>query len=163
MLEVGNGGMSNDEYQAHFSLWAALKAPLLIGCALKNISNATLQILGNEEVIAINQDPLGRQADLLEREVHEIGFKEIWGGELSNSRYTLIFFNRAESSTVFHSVLNRAEFMGKKVTGIRDVLAHADVAVPTNNLFVTKTVKMHGVAHYVFTLAKPAQLAEHSS
>jgi alpha-galactosidase len=80
MLEVGNGGMSNDEYQAHFSLWAALKAPLLIGCSLKNISNATLQILGNEEIIAINQDPLGIQADLLERDVHEIGFKEIWGG-----------------------------------------------------------------------------------
>jgi alpha-galactosidase len=70
MLEVGNGGMTNEEYQAHFSLWAALKAPLLIGCALKNISNATLAILGNEEIIAINQDPLGKQADLLEREVH---------------------------------------------------------------------------------------------
>jgi len=48
MLEVGNGGMTHDEYQSHFSLWAALKAPLLIGCALKNITDKTMSILGNE-------------------------------------------------------------------------------------------------------------------
>lgn len=47
MLEVGNGGMTHEEYIAHFSLWALLKAPLLIGCALKGISNDTLAILGN--------------------------------------------------------------------------------------------------------------------
>ena len=65
MLEVGNGQMTNDEYQSHFSLWAALKAPLLIGCGLSGITAQTLKILGNEEVIAVNQDPLGKQADLL--------------------------------------------------------------------------------------------------
>ena len=42
MLEVGNGGMTFDEYYAHFALWAVLKAPLLIGCSLENISNETL-------------------------------------------------------------------------------------------------------------------------
>lgn len=63
MLEVGNGGMSHDQYQSHFALWAALKSPLLIGCDLTNVSNSTLKILGNEEMIAINQDPLGVQAD----------------------------------------------------------------------------------------------------
>jgi alpha-galactosidase len=48
MLEVGNGQMTNDEYQSHFSLWAALKAPLLIGCGLSGITAQTLKILGNE-------------------------------------------------------------------------------------------------------------------
>jgi len=38
MLEVGNGGMTNDQYQSHFALWAVLKAPLLIGCNLKNMT-----------------------------------------------------------------------------------------------------------------------------
>lgn len=47
MLEVGNGQMTNDEYQSHFALWAALKAPLLIGCSLTGISKETLNILGN--------------------------------------------------------------------------------------------------------------------
>lgn len=48
MLEVGNGGMTNDEYTAHFTFWAILKAPLLIGCSLENISAETLNILGNQ-------------------------------------------------------------------------------------------------------------------
>lgn len=65
MLEVGNGQMTNDEYQAHFALWAALKSPLLIGCGLTGILPQTLAILGNEEVIAVNQDPLGMAADLI--------------------------------------------------------------------------------------------------
>lgn len=54
MLEVGNGGMTTNEYQAHFALWALLKAPLLIGCDLEKMSDDTLNILGNEEVIAVN-------------------------------------------------------------------------------------------------------------
>lgn len=59
MLEVGNGGMTNTEYQSHFALWAALKSPLLIGCDLSKITEPIMQILGNEELIAVNQDSLG--------------------------------------------------------------------------------------------------------
>lgn len=47
MLEVGNGGMTFNEYYAEFSLWALMKAPLIIGCDVTNISNETLTILGN--------------------------------------------------------------------------------------------------------------------
>lgn len=83
MLEVGNGGMTHDEYQTHFALWAVLKAPLLIGCDLANMSQSTLDILGNEELIAVNQDKLGKQADLIERKAHVFGWKEVWGGPLS--------------------------------------------------------------------------------
>jgi len=61
MLEVGNGGMTTTEYTSHFSLWALSKSPLLIGCDITNMSPATLSILTNSEVIAINQDPLGVQ------------------------------------------------------------------------------------------------------
>jgi len=61
VLEVGNGGMSDAEYVAHFSLWSISKAPLLIGCDVTKMSNATLSILTNPEVIAVNQDPLGVQ------------------------------------------------------------------------------------------------------
>nr|XP_034582022.1 alpha-galactosidase-like isoform X2 [Setaria viridis] len=55
MLEVGNGGMTYDEYVVHFSLWAVAKAPLIIGCDVTSISKETLGILSNAEVIAINQ------------------------------------------------------------------------------------------------------------
>lgn len=47
MLEVGNGGMTHNQYQSHFALWASLKAPLLIGCNLKNMSSSTISILSN--------------------------------------------------------------------------------------------------------------------
>ena len=62
MLEVGNGGMSFDEYRTHYSLWAITKAPLLIGCDVTKMDKETLEILANPEVIAINQDSLGEQA-----------------------------------------------------------------------------------------------------
>ncbi len=61
MLEVGNGGMTDIEYRTHLSLWAISRAPLIIGCDLTKIGPATLEILTNREVIAVNQDPLGVQ------------------------------------------------------------------------------------------------------
>jgi hypothetical protein len=61
VLQVGNGGMTNVEYISHFSLWAISKAPLIIGCNVNNMSAATLAILTNPEVIAVNQDSLGVQ------------------------------------------------------------------------------------------------------
>lgn len=61
MLEVGNGGMTDAEYISHFSLWSISKSPLLIGCDVTKMSNATLATLTNPEVIAVNQDPLGVQ------------------------------------------------------------------------------------------------------
>jgi hypothetical protein len=61
VLEVGNGGMNDAEYLTHFSLWAISKAPLLIGCDVNKMSAATLAILTNPEVIAVNQDSLGVQ------------------------------------------------------------------------------------------------------
>jgi len=61
MLEVGNGGMTWTEYKTHFSLWAISKAPLIIGCDITKLDDKTKEILANTEVIAINQDKLGKQ------------------------------------------------------------------------------------------------------
>ncbi|MDH2393305.1 CBM35 domain-containing protein [Streptomyces sp. HNM0663] len=65
MLEVGNGGMTDAEYRTHFSLWAEMAAPLLMGNILSSASPATLQILGNADVIAVDQDPLGKQGTVV--------------------------------------------------------------------------------------------------
>lgn len=59
MLEVGNGGLSHEEEKTHFFLWSILKAPLIIGADLTKISSESLQVYKSEEVIAVNQDPLG--------------------------------------------------------------------------------------------------------
>ncbi|CAF2944049.1 unnamed protein product [Rotaria sp. Silwood2] len=61
MLRIGNGGMTDTEYISYFSLWAISKAPLLIGGDVTTMSQATLNIYLNSEVIAVNQDPLGVQ------------------------------------------------------------------------------------------------------
>ena len=62
MLEVGNGGMTDAEYETHLGLWALMSAPLIAGNDVRNMSNTTLMILTNPEVIAVDQDALGFQA-----------------------------------------------------------------------------------------------------
>jgi alpha-galactosidase len=65
MLEIGNGGMTAAEYRTHLSLWAIMAAPLLIGTDLRKASEDTFTILKNADVIAVDQDRLGRQATVL--------------------------------------------------------------------------------------------------
>ncbi|WP_405010005.1 glycoside hydrolase family 27 protein [Kitasatospora sp. NBC_01539] len=65
MLEVGNGGMTDAEYRTHFSLWAQMAAPLLIGSDIRSASPATLTILRNTDVIAVDQDSLGKQGTVV--------------------------------------------------------------------------------------------------
>ena len=62
MLEVGNGHMTDDEYRTHMSLWALTAAPLLAGNDIRSMSDTTKSILLNKEVIAVDQDALGKQA-----------------------------------------------------------------------------------------------------
>ena len=65
MMEIGNGGMTDTEYRTHMSMWAMMAAPLLIGTDLRTASADTLAILGNKEIIAIDQDRLGVQGAMV--------------------------------------------------------------------------------------------------
>jgi len=60
-LEVGNKGMRYEEYQSQFAFWCLLKAPLFLGNNIKNMSKEIYELITNEELIAINQDKLGKQ------------------------------------------------------------------------------------------------------
>lgn len=68
MLEIGNGGMTATEYRTHMSMWAMMAAPLIIGTDLRTASAETLSILGNRDVIAIDQDRLGVQGAVVSDE-----------------------------------------------------------------------------------------------
>ncbi|SEG36477.1 alpha-galactosidase [Bryocella elongata] len=92
MLEVGNGGMSLDEYRTHMSLWAILAAPLLAGNDLSQMKPEHLAILENKDVIAIDQDALGKQGDRFSA----VGPYEIWTKPLTRNRMAVALFNRAE-------------------------------------------------------------------
>lgn len=80
--------MTDDEYYTHFSLWALVKSPLLIGCDVTAMSSVTKQILLNTEVIAINQDPLGVQGRLL----NNTNGLQVWGGPLLMG-YAVVLLN----------------------------------------------------------------------
>lgn len=91
MLEVGNGGMTNTEYQTHMTLWSLLAAPLLAGNDLQHMSSETLAILVNRDVIAVDQDPLGKQG----KRISQAGDQEVWVKELSGGAKAVALFNRA--------------------------------------------------------------------
>jgi alpha-galactosidase len=95
MLEVGNGGMTKEESRAHFSMWALFSAPLLAGNDISNMTADTKEILLNKEVIAIDQDPLGRQG----RRVKKAGDQEIWSKQLENGSRAVVLLNRGPAPT----------------------------------------------------------------
>jgi alpha-galactosidase len=90
MLEVGNGGMTETEYISHFSFWCLLAAPLMAGNDLRTMNPATRDILTNREVIAVDQDPLGKQGF----KVRDDGDLEVWARPLADGSRAVILFNR---------------------------------------------------------------------
>ncbi|XP_031251872.1 alpha-galactosidase 1-like isoform X2 [Pistacia vera] len=125
MLEVGNGGMKYSEYVVHFSIWAISKAPLLLGCDVRNLSNETLQIIGNEEVIAVNQDPMGVQA----KKVRMEGEREIWAGPLSGDRIVVLLENRKPWSSKMTAHWDDIGFNSTNtVVEARDIWEHTTLA-----------------------------------
>lgn len=143
MLEIGNGGMTNDEYKVHFSIWAISKAPLLIGCNLRNITKETMEILGNREVIAVNQDPLGVQA----KKVRMVGGREIWAGPLSDYRVALVILNREPERTAITAEWDDIGLPSNTLVEARDLWEHKTLEKKfVGNLTVTldsHTCKMY--------------------
>eukprot|EP00250_Pteridium_aquilinum_P034002 c6834_g1_i1 orf=175-1377(-) len=96
MLEVGNGDMTFTEYRSHFSIWCLMKAPLLIGCDVRNMTTETFEILSNIEAIAVNQDSLGVQGSKVSKQGSEECL-EVWAGPLSEGRVVVALWNRCAS------------------------------------------------------------------
>jgi alpha-galactosidase len=94
MLEVGNGGMTDDEYKTHMTLWAILAAPLLAGNDLRSMTPNIAAILMNRDVIAIDQDRAGKQG----RRIDKSGDQEIWSKPLAGGAQAVALFNRASAS-----------------------------------------------------------------
>ncbi len=94
MLEVGNGDLTLEENKAHFSLWAILAAPLMLGNDLRNISPEIQKILTNKEIIAVDQDPLGKQGI----KVRDDGDLEVWAKQLGDGSRAVVLFNRSNSN-----------------------------------------------------------------
>ena len=136
MLEIGNGGMTHDEYITHMSLWVILAAPLLAGNDVSKMTPDTLAILTNRDAIAVDQDKLGKQG----YRVSAAGSTEIWEKPLSGGAKAVGLFNRGESASSMTLDLKSVGFGdGAK---LHDIWAVKDVTASGGSY--TVQVPMHG-------------------
>jgi alpha-galactosidase len=138
MLEVGNGGMTNDEYKTHFSLWSMLRSPLLAGNDIRNMKPEVKEILLNAEVIAIDQDAAALPARLLSRE----GTNDVLVRPLKDKSTAVALFNRGDRAASIGVKWDAIGLGGKKLKG-RDLWKHEPVELSGDTY--TATVPSHGV------------------
>lgn len=107
--------LTPDEQYTHISLWSLLSAPLLLGCDLTRLDDFTLNLITNDEVLAVNQDPLGKQAlrDILD------GNFQVWSKQLSDGSRAVGIFNLGEESQKYELDLNRLGLAGPRI--VRDL------------------------------------------
>jgi alpha-galactosidase len=136
MLEVGNGGMSLEEYRTHFTLWAMLAAPLLLGNDLLAMTPQIRDLLTNREVIAVDQDRLAKAG----RRVLRKNDVEIWTKPLSDGKTAVALLNRGKQPAAVRVRWAELGLSGSRRA--RDLWAHADLENLTGTY--TTTVAPHG-------------------
>jgi alpha-galactosidase len=138
MLEVGNGHMTTDEYKTHFSLWCLLRAPLLAGNDLRDMTDDTKSILMNTDVIAIDQDRAGLPLHRVSQEGNTVVFmRPLKGGDI-----VVGMFNRGDQPAEIGASWDSLGVAGKRLQ-VRDLWKHAAVTVTGDRY--TDNVPMHGV------------------
>jgi alpha-galactosidase len=151
MLEIGNGGMNDNEYRTHMSLWSLLAAPLLAGNDIRSMTDATKEILMNKEVIAIDQDKAGVQGVAVRKDGEctltrangpstKISCQEVWKKPLATG-VAVGLFNRADVPAKI-SVKWTEVGVTKKNPKVRDLWAHKDIDSASD---FSADVPAHGV------------------
>jgi alpha-galactosidase len=158
MLVVGQVGWGNlhpsklkpEEQYTHISLWCLLSAPLLIGCDMTKLDDFTLNLLGNDEVLALDQDALGKSATC----VLEDGDLRVFEKELADGDRALGFFNLATTpATLNFNQLAQLGFTGRQ--HVRDLWRQSDLPdVDAAAGVLPLTIPAHGVVLYKLTAAK---------
>jgi alpha-galactosidase len=136
MLEIGNGGMTYDEYLTHMSLWCMLAAPLLAGNDMTHMTAETLKILTNREMIAIDQDPLGVQGHRFSQE----GPLEVWIKPLADHSVAVALFNRSQTMAPISVEPSGTGLKGP--VAARDLWAERELG--TFDGEITRNVPSHG-------------------
>jgi alpha-galactosidase len=143
MLEIGNGGMTGDEYRTHMSLWSLLAAPLMAGNDLRTMTEETKSILMNEEAIAIDQDRDYKPV----RRLSQQGKSEVLIRPLSGTAFAIGLFNRGDEPAEIGFRWDALKFdtglYGFRRLQARDLWKHQPVDVSGDTY--TATVPRHGV------------------
>jgi len=140
MMEVGRSGLSDTEQRSHFALWAVMASPLIAGNDIRNSSAATLAILNNADLVAVNQDTLALQAV----QVSHDGTRRVLAKRLANGDVAVALFNQGGSAT---TVSTTTAAIGKSGTSftLRDLWTGATT---TTTGTISATVPGHGTAVY---------------
>ncbi|MGV8963368.1 MAG: glycoside hydrolase family 27 protein [Candidatus Saccharimonadaceae bacterium] len=127
MLQVGRG-MSDDEDQSHFTMWSVMNSPLLLGNDLRTISNKTLALVSNKEIIALNQDKLGYQA----RRLKKSDKLEVWAKPLISTmsgEVAVVLFNRSDKKQEITFELDSIGIDADRSYKIRDLWKHQETGL----------------------------------
>jgi alpha-galactosidase len=132
--------LTPDEQYTHISLWCLLSAPLLLGCDLDRLDPFTLSLLTNDEVLALDQDPLGKEAtpvslqgpkvkitraDRPDDKGFELSQGQVWAKELSDGSKAVGLFNTGTSEMTVHARFKDLKLQGKQVA--RDLWRQKDL------------------------------------
>jgi alpha-galactosidase len=137
MLEVGNGGMTDTEYRSHFSLWSIMAAPLLIGSDLRHASEATYEILGNKEVVAVDQDPLGKQGTVVSSE----GGRWVVAKQMRDGSRAVALFNESGTAQRISTTAAAVGLPAADAYTLRDLWQHRSYNTAGT---IAATVPAHG-------------------
>jgi alpha-galactosidase len=140
MLEIGNG-MSATEDQSEFSLWSEMAAPLIDGSNILNASSQTMSILTNKAVIAVDQDPLGKQGT----EVSSSGGLDVLAKPLSNGDVSVALFNENGYTA---TITTSAAAVGKSGASSYTLTDLWSGATSTTSGTISASVPAHGTVMY---------------
>lgn len=146
MLEVGRG-MGDVVDQTHFGMWCIMSSPLLIGCDMTTISESALQLLKNKDLISLNQDPLGLQANVVavSGEVYLLAKDlEKFGGK----KRAFAIYNAGDQAATFTVDIEKDILLKGKIK-LRDATRQEDADHSIVNGRLTVEVPAHGTAFYI--------------
>ncbi|KAF8068665.1 glycoside hydrolase [Lyophyllum atratum] len=151
MLQLGNGGLTFEEAKSHFTAWALMKSPLLIGTNLSAITPDILGILKNKEILAINQDDVigksispfrwGINPDWTSNSTHPAQY---WSGPSKFGTVFMLLNTLNEPSTLSFNLTESPWIRAGRQYFVRDLWAHTDNGTAVRN-FTATNVPPHGV------------------
>jgi alpha-galactosidase len=140
MLEVGNGSLTPDENYTHMTLWCMLAAPLLIGCDMPHMDAFTVSLFSNDEVLAVDQDSLGKQGYRLTQD----GASEVWVKPLADGTWAVALFNRGAATAKVSATWADLKLSGPQP--VRDLWREKDLTPDPAG--ISADVASHGAEIY---------------
>ncbi|MFY9910542.1 MAG: glycoside hydrolase family 30 beta sandwich domain-containing protein, partial [Candidatus Sulfotelmatobacter sp.] len=145
---------SDTEYSSHFSLWAILAAPLIAGNDLRDMRPEIRNILTNKEVLAVDQDPLGRQGE----RVAKNGDTEVWAKQMKDGSRAVILLNRSKSEQEISVKWEELGYPATLSASVRDLWQLKDLGSFSGKF--SSSVVSHGV---VMLTVRPQPTPAHAS